>query len=440
MEEEKVIKDILKEKQFQVIQKLSDTGFGHIYQVKKDNIIHKVKIIKREKGNELNSKEYNFKQIIGEDIYYGTIIEKKEGILFEILNKNKFDMVKKLGEGGFGLAYQVKKDGKNYAAKLLECDREEKENEADIIKEFRGQNIVKVNKVLNGKDIGYDNYYVIIMEEAPLKSLKDLIINLKKNNQLNLLYNSPFEIIGNNLLKYFISQLIQGLEILKRNNFCHFDIKPDNILIFYNFYVKWADFGLLRDIETIQCKNNNNNDKMIHVPGGTHGYFSPEFFQQNKNIHLKDAFKHDYFSLGATIYFIKYGKTMLNYINGDDKLMTSNTILELIEKKIDEIKPDKSSDKGFTDFLYDLIQYKPEQRPNLELLLRNQWLNKNKEEIEEITEINYFDEKKLLLEIDKSDFLIKKKEYLDPIIEKKNDKNKNRKNKFVFKKAKNLNL
>ena len=152
MEEEKVIKDILKEKQFQVIQKLSDTGFGHIYQVKKDNIIHKVKIIKREKGNELNSKEYNFKQIIGEDIYYGTIIEKKEGILFEILNKNEFDMVKKLGEGGFGLAYQVKKDGKNYAAKLLECDREEKENEADIIKEFRGQNIVKVNKVLNGKD------------------------------------------------------------------------------------------------------------------------------------------------------------------------------------------------------------------------------------------------------------------------------------------------
>ncbi len=335
-----------------------------------------------------------------------------EVILFDILNENKFDMVKKLGEGGFGLAYKVKKQDKYYAAKLIKVEKKEKDNEADIIKEFRGQNIVKVNYVIK-KTIGNNAYYVIIMEEAPFKSLSSLIIDLRNNKIFDLIYDSPFEIIGDNLLKFFISQLIQGLEIFNRNNFCHFDIKPDNILIFNKFYVKWADFGLLRDIDNIKCENN-----MIQVPGGTRGYHPPEYYQERGKIKKDYAFKCDYFALGAVIYFIKYGKNMLNYFESNDGVMTSNTILEIIEKKIDEIKSDKSSDKEFTDFLCDLIQYKPTDRPDLKLLLGNKWLNKNKEEIEDIIEINNLDDKKLLIEINKSDFLIKKKKYLDPIYKK----------------------
>ena len=351
-----------------------------------------------------------------------------EGILFDILNENKFDMIKKLGKGGFGLAYKVKKQNKYYAAKLIKVEKKEKDNEADIIKEFRGQNIVKVNYVIE-KNIANNIYYVIIMEEAPFKSLKSLISDLRNNRLFDLIYNSPFEIIGDNLLKFFISQLIQGLEILNRNNFCHFDIKPDSILIFNKFYVKWADFGLLRDVNNIKSENN-----MIQVPGGTVGYFPPEFYQQSRKLYKEQAFKSDYFALGATIYYIKYGKKMLNYFQNSDDLMTSNTILEQIEKKIDEIKSDKSSDKEFTDFLCDLIQYKPTDRPDLKLLLGNKWLNKNKEEIEDIIEINFLDDKKLLIEINKSDYLIKKKKYLENLFKKKPNMNKNQKNKFVFRK------
>ena len=232
-------------------------------------------------------------------------------------------------------------------------------------------------------------------------------------------------------MKYFILQLIQGLEILNRNNFCHFDIKPDNILIFYRLYLKWADFGMLRDIETMI--DNNNNDKKIHVPGGTPGYFSPEFYQNENKLYLDQAFKHDYFALGCTIYYMKYGKKMLDILESKDNLMTTNTILEIIEKKIDEIKSDKSSDKDFANFLCRLIQYKPEERADMEYLLRNKWINKDAEELENIIEINCLEERKLMVELNKSDFLIKKKEYLEPIFEKYN-KNENRKNKFVLKK------
>ena len=341
---------------------------------------------------------------------------------------HEFKVVRKLGRGGFGLVYEVKNNGKSYAAKLIERKKYEKENEAEIIKEFRGQNIVKINKVFEmSKDKNL--YYIIIMEKAPLKNLYECIKDLNNNNSLNLIY-LPFEIMGNNLLKFFIFQLIQGLEILNRNNFCHFDIKPENVLIFNGYYVKWSDFGLLRDVDTlIKNDNNNNNDKEISIPGGTVGYFSPEFYQNNYKLFLEHVYKHDYFALGVTVYFIKYAKKLLEMENNkdnNDPLMTANDIIDQLEKKIDEIKSDKSSHKDFANFLCSLIHYKPEERADLESLLRNKWINENKKEIEKINEINKLDEPKILMEINKSDFLIKKKNYLDKI--------KSRSDKFVFKK------
>ena len=325
--EEEQLRKLLADNNFEFMKKSCESEFGHIYQVKKDGTTQKVRIIQRKEGNDADITKYSFRKKIGNDIVYGFIMEKMEGILFDILNENKFDMIKKLGEGGFGLAYQVTKQNKYYAAKLIELNKKDIDNEADIIKEFRGQNIVKVSYVIK-KPIGNNVYGVIIMEEAPFKSLSSLITDLKNNNLFDLIYNSPFEIIGDNLLKFFISQLIQGLEILKRNNFCHFDIKPANILIFNKFYVKWADFGLLRDIDNIECDKN-----MIQIPGGTRGYFPPEYYQESGKIKKEYAFKCDYFALGAVIYFIKYGKNMLNYFESYDNFMTSNTILEQIEKK-----------------------------------------------------------------------------------------------------------
>ena len=70
----------------------------------------------------------------------------------------------------------------------------------------------------------------------------------------------------------------------------------------------------------------------------------------------------------------------------------------------------------------------------MEYLLRNKWINKDGEELENIIEINCLDERKLMVELNKSDFLIKKKEYLESIFE-KNNKNENRKNKFVLSKS-----
>ena len=54
---------------------------------------------------------------------------------------------KRLGSGGFGTVFEVKAENmdKTYAAKLIE--KNDKYNESDLILEFRGPNIVKVNKI-----------------------------------------------------------------------------------------------------------------------------------------------------------------------------------------------------------------------------------------------------------------------------------------------------
>ena len=230
-------------------------------------------------------------------------------------NKNRLIKGKKLTKGGFGVVYEMKFDGKDYAGKLIKKIKKEK-NESEIILEFRGPKIVKVNKVFERID-GSDIYNLILMEKAPLKSLDDFLNKISNNNYFNFIFESPFEIIGDNLIRFFILQLVQGLEILDRNNFCHFDIKPENILIFTNIILKWTDFGFLRDLKAIKGDE-------VKVPGGTEGYFSPEYYSNEFKLRKGQANKHDFFALGATIYFMKYGKKMLKYIrNQKDNLFNS---------------------------------------------------------------------------------------------------------------------
>ena len=107
------------------------------------------------------------------------------------------------------------------------------------------------------------------------------------------------------------------------------------------------------------------------------------------------------------------------------------------KKKIDEIKSTKLANKDFINLLCSLINYNPEERPEFESLYRNKWLNGNRDEITNLISIYQTDLNKLLIELNKSDFIIKKREYLKEKKIKKNKNNNNnyinRKNKFVFK-------
>ena len=88
--------------------------------------------------------------------------------------------------------------------------------------------------------------------------------------------------------------------------------------------------------------------------------------------------------------------------------MIADEIVDLLEQKRDNIKLGKMSDEEFINFLCSLIQFNPEDRPSFEEIYRNIWLNKNSEIINNIYSINQRREDKLIMELQKSDFLIKK--------------------------------
>ena len=73
-----------------------------------------------------------------------------------------------------------------------------------------------------------------------------------------------------------------------------------------------------------------------------------------------------------------------------------------------------------------MIQIYPDDRPSFEQVYRNIWVNKHSEYNKNIFEGHRDDERKLMMELKKSDFLVEKK------IE--NKKRYLKKKKFIFKK------
>ena len=413
----------------------------------------------------------------------------------EVLNKNNLVIMdedkNKLGKGGYGTVFEVR-DKKNekmtYAAKVIIVDGEDIKK---IVKEFRGVNIIKINKEIETED---KKIYIVIMELSTMGDLTKLYYKIEKTSDgedknlsfLTLeeekkIFKQPFlEKFGDNLTRFFVKQMISALKTFYQGNLVHFDIKPLNILLFKNLEIKLIDFGFLKRLDDANTKK--------RIPGGTPGYVSPEYYYNYKlkgELDDESLRKQDYFAIGATIYFLKYGKEMIDYkayprriddiINNNNqnnnnqnnrnrqqeetmeeeykakikikssKELTGDVLIYSLDKAMYDIKSQKFQDKDFDEFLCQLIQFKPKDRPDFEHIIRNKWLNKNLEEIDKISKINSFDESNLILELQKSDFLINNSRKYRKNFDEKNEldninyKN-NKKGKFKFgKRKKNIN-
>ena len=268
----------------------------------------------------------------------------------EVLNKNNLVIMdedkNKLGKGGYGTVFEVR-DKKNekmtYAAKVIIVDSDDIKK---IVKEFRGVNIIKINKEIETED---KKIYIVIMELSTMGDLTKLYYKIEKtsdgeNKNLSFLtleeekkiFKQPFlEKFGDNLTRFFVKQMISALKTFYQGNLVHFDIKPLNILLFKNLEIKLIDFGFLKRLDDADTKK--------RIPGGTPGYVSPEYYYNYKlkgELDDESLRKQDYFAIGATIYFLKYGKEMLDY-----KAYPRIIIIKIIIIKITETDNKKKQRK-----------------------------------------------------------------------------------------------
>lgn len=334
-------------------------------------------------------------------------------ILEQFSKLKKIQFGRDLSSGENGVVREIKYGGKTCVGKLKEriIDKEKDNLTYISAKNFNAPNIIKVYEVFETKH--ENKYYILtIMEKAGLRDMGKMCEHLRENNFKSI--NNPFfEIIGNNLLKFWGKQLAKILETLDRNELVHYDIKPQNLLIVSGLKIKLSDFSFL-----INLKNEKREE--IKLPKQTRSYVTPEYFKE-QTINLEGVKKQDYFALGASLFSMKLGDQMLAFKENNDQL-SEDRLIDLLQRDIAHIRSFPLFNDEFVNFITNLIHYVPEERISLEEIYRNKWLNENFDDILLIAHAFLREEEdKLMKELVKSDLILDKK--LDINTNQKNRKN-----------------
>ena len=206
-------------------------------------------------------------------------INKVEKQIININNK-EYNIIKELGKGGFGNIYQVLRNNKFYAIKVIPIKNEQNEKikscekEAEILSKFNCDNIVKYYD--SSKD---DNNIYILMEYCNGDNLRSFI---NKNINDNTL-------IEENIIINIVKQLCIGIKEIHNKKIIHRDLKPENIFINDNMNIKIGDFGI--------SKQSNNTYALTTKKVASINYASPEILKKGTYNE-----KSDIYSLGCIIY------------------------------------------------------------------------------------------------------------------------------------------
>ena len=149
-----------------------------------------------------------------------------------------FEVVDRLGGGGMGAVFLVRKNNEDYALKLLDPELTNEpaylkrfEQEAYLLSQIKHENVVQVY------DFGvHENRPYILMEYCNGPSLRGLV---RSNGSM------PWP-----LAITVVKNIAEGLREALTHGIMHRDIKPDNILFKYDQqnHVKIVDFGLIKQI------------------------------------------------------------------------------------------------------------------------------------------------------------------------------------------------
>ena len=353
------------------------------------------------------------------EFYFGQVFkeyEKREGII-TIPNK------KILGKGSYGLVKLIMYKNKKCAGKIVAKDNFD---EIEYIKDLVGPHIIKIEKICQQINIYGKDYCLIIMERAQLEDLAKFITFLHNKNLLKLIYPKCFdENCSDTIFKYFTRQIIDGMMTLYQNNYVHFDIKPENILILNNLILKITDFDLLKKID--------DKVKEFKIPGGTQGFMTCEYYLDTR-VNASEARTQDYFALGCTLFSLKFGFLLLKNKKEGDGYMQAEEVFKSLERKINYIEANKLCVKDLIKFLKSLLAYKPEERPNFEEIYRNKWLNNNLDNINKIVENYDLNDDKLLVDLQKQDFFNQKKKIFESVKKNTNSNKRYTRKCFKFKK------
>jgi len=284
----------------------------------------------------------------------------------KMLKVNDYVLFKSIGKGSFGEVYltENEKTHKRYATKrihtaILKSRDAIKylKNEIKIMKQLDHENIIKLHESLESSN----NVY-LVMDYINGGSLSDFLNEYKLKNGCAF----PQQII-----QYFLRQIVQGLIYIHSKKIIHRDLKLDNILLnfpsnipkenrdYSQSQIKIIDFGL------------STQTNLAKSWVGTPISMDPVILKKYKKAGGKEKFKYydekaDIWSLGVITYEMLTGQNLFKATNLDE-------LLNKIEKGDYSLEVKDLSDE-IISFLNCMLQFDPDKRLSAVELSKHQFL------------------------------------------------------------------
>ncbi|EGR30003.1 protein kinase domain protein [Ichthyophthirius multifiliis] len=191
---------------------------------------------------------------------------------------DQFNLIKVLGKGSYAKVVLVKKkdDGKIFAIKMLKKSYIELKKQVDHIKTERNILVSADHPFIIKLYYSFQNERKLffVLDYCPGGELFNLLCKNRRLDEYSV--------------KFYSAQIVLALEYLHTKNIIYRDLKPENVLIDKDGYLKVADFGL--------SKRNVTEQNATSVCG-TPEYLAPEVLL--KKGHGKPV---DWWTLGCLVY------------------------------------------------------------------------------------------------------------------------------------------
>lgn len=210
-------------------------------------------------------------------------------IQLEQVIKNRYRIVQRIGQGGFGETFEVDDRGKPKVIKILNTftDHEKQQKalslfqrEAEVLRKLNHAGIPKVEPdgYFTWQD-GIDNRHCLVMEKIDGQTLQKWLEDNRDK-------------ITEQLAIDWLKQLLSILEYVHQHGYIHRDINPSNIIVKPNGELVLIDFGCAREISSTYLA------KLVDDVKGTQ-LFTPGYTPREQ-IEGKPVPQSDFFALGRT--------------------------------------------------------------------------------------------------------------------------------------------
>ncbi len=276
----------------------------------------------------------------------------------------RYNIISKLGAGSFGITYLAEDKSNNnrlVAIKKIVVDKTHIDNiieETDTLETLSENVCNKTTPVV----CYYDTFNSVDNGKNTLNIVTEFIDGWTLSGYI------PAQSLS--VLLLVSKQLIYGLSYIHGQGFAHRDIKPDNIMINNDGYVKYIDFGFA-------CLNKcliENCSNLCKGRPGSPLYSPPEYFDNFKPENLIVSKAHDIWSLGIILYQLIFGENRHPYLKNDvDSYSLESFSAELkLNRPLMNRYPSNTNNvllinihKEFMNLIYMMVSYQWDQRPNV---------------------------------------------------------------------------